>query len=201
MKFLLQTLTLVFALNFYSCGQSTKIDTNNQDKQLSDNFAPKKFTKEKIDSTSDDELIQVVFDKISSKMTADNDEYEAVLSLPKPQQSIYIIWVLEAEVNNGGFNQYYYNTNNQFSQLLLGALKQVGANKFALLVEKANKVYFTNQKSITKTQDGSVDGFSESYKGNPLEKFDFEFYDLYKKEDLQKLQVKFIRRNVQYFID
>jgi hypothetical protein len=44
-------------------------------------------------------------------------------------------------------------------------------------------------------------GFSKSYKDNPLNKFDDAFYALYDQENLQQLQVDFVRKNKQFFID
>jgi hypothetical protein len=127
-------------------------------------------------------------------------EYQTVLTWTKPQQAIYTIWWLEAEVNNGGYNQFYANSSGQFYKLLPDALKLVGAVKFADLTERANKTYESENKKITEHQDGTVEGFSKSYDDNPLNKFDDEFYDLYKTEDLQQLQVNFIRKNKLEFI-
>ena len=52
---------------------------------------------------------------------------------------------------------------------------------------------------ITKHQDGTLDGFSKSYEDNPLNNFDTEFYALYKTENLQQLQVDFVRRRKSQF--
>ena len=62
---------------------------------------------------------------------------------------------------------------------------------------------FSNQrrKKIKNHQDGTLEGFSKSYQDNPLNDLDTEFYDLYKIEDLHKLQVDFIRKNKQDFVD
>ncbi len=155
-----------------------------------------------IDTTIDQNLIQTVFDNLVEKLPPDYEqEKQAVLKWTKPQQAIFIIWQLEAEVNNGGFNQFYYNSTGQYADLVPDALKLVGANKFAFLATEANKIYHENYAKITKHQDGSAKGFSKSYEDNPLDKFDDKFYALYKEEDLQQLQVDFIRKNKQYFID
>jgi hypothetical protein len=161
----------------------------------------KALTVQIIDTTSDDELLQVVFDNLSEKLPKDyNMEYQTVLTWTKPQQAIYTIWWLEAEVNNGGYNQFYANSSGQFYKLLPDALKLVGAMKFADLTERANKTYESENKKITEHQDGTVEGFSKSYDNNPLNKFDDEFYDLYKTENLQQLQVDFIRKHKLEFI-
>jgi len=174
-------------LNLFGCSPKP-----NQDKVL---------TVQIIDTTSDDELLQVVFDNLIEKLPKDyNKEYQTVLTWPKPQQAIYTIWWLEAEVNNGGYNQFYANSSGQFYKLLPGALKLVGAMKFADLTERANKTYESENKKITEHQDGTLEGFSKSYDDNPLNKFDTEFYDLYKTENLQQLQVDFIRKHKLEFI-
>ncbi len=66
---------------------------------------------------------------------------------------------------------------------------------------KANEIYNKHKEEIIKMQDGSLDGFSKSYDNNPLNKLDDEFYALYKKEDLGKLKIKFIRSHKTEFID
>ena len=119
----------------------------------------------------------------------------------KPRQAIYMIWLLEAEVNNGGYNQFYFNSSGQFYKHLPDALKLVGADKFAELTKKANNIYEKENTKITKDQDGAIEGFSKSYDDNPLNKFDDEFYELYKTENLQQIQVDFIRKHKTEFID
>jgi hypothetical protein len=53
-------------------------------------------------------LIQTIFDNLSEKVPEDyTKEIETVLNFSKPRLAIYAIWALEAEINNGGFNQYY----------------------------------------------------------------------------------------------
>lgn len=49
-------------------------------------------------------------------------------------------------------------------------------------------------KKITKHQDGTIEGFSKSYDENPLNDFDTEFYELYQTENLQQIQVDYIRK-------
>jgi hypothetical protein len=112
-----------------------------------------------------------------------------------------MIWLLEAEVNNGGYNQFYFNSSGQFYKQLPEALRLIGAYKFADLTIRANNTYEKENAKITKYQDGTIEGFSKSYDDNPLNKFDDEFYDLYKQEDLQKIQVDYIRKHKSAFVD
>ena len=48
------------------------------------------------------------------------------------------VWVLEMEVNNGGFDQYYFNSCGNLAIETVASLKQIGANETASLLEAAN---------------------------------------------------------------
>ncbi|WP_218127694.1 DMP19 family protein [Niabella drilacis] len=154
-----------------------------------------------IDTVPDDRLLQVVFDNLGEQLPKDYEkEYETVMTWNKSMQAIYMIWLLEAEVNNGGYNQFYYNPSGQFYPLLPDALRRVGASQFAALTQKANDTYQKENTRITKYQDGSSEGFSKSYDNNPLDVYDDAFYALYKKENLQQIQVDYIRKHKQDFV-
>lgn len=200
-------------LNLFGCSGQTKKDDGklpkNIDEQLSKSIEDfknrpihNKLTEQIIDTTSDDNLLQVVFDNLSVKQPKDYEkEYETVMSWNKSRQAIYMIWALEAEVNNGGYNQFYFNSSGQFYKHLPDALKFVGANKFADLTERANSTFEKENPKITQHQDGTLEGFSKSYEDNPLNKFDDEFYKLYETENLQHIQVEFIKKHKTEFID
>ncbi len=49
------------------------------------------------------------------------------------------IWIMDAEVNNGGFDQYYANSRGVLAQATVGALYEIGADETASLLEAANK--------------------------------------------------------------
>lgn len=199
-------------LSFFGCAEK-KSDKNKGDSELDAQISEsieafknrpihEKLTQEIIDSTKDEDLVQVIFDNLISKLPEDyTKEYETVNSWNQARKTVYFIWLLEAEVNNGGFNQFYFNSSGQFYKFIPEALLRINAKLFADLTERANKVYESENEKITEKQDGTLEGFSESYENNPLNKFDDEFYDLYDKEDLMKLQIEYIRKNSKEFID
>ncbi|SHN37355.1 protein of unknown function [Rhizobacter sp. OV335] len=49
------------------------------------------------------------------------------------------VWLLDAEVNNGGFDQYYFNTRGALALETVQALRSIGAGEAASLLEAANK--------------------------------------------------------------
>lgn len=163
----------------------------------------KHLTTEIIDSTSDDNLLQLVFDNLSEQLPDDYKmEYDFItLNFNSSQQAIYLSWWLEAEVNNGGFNQYYSNSSGQYAKLMPKLLSKMKAPKFSELTDRANKIYKSNLDKITKEQDGTLEGFSKSYENNPLNDLDGEFYKLYEEENLYQIQIEFIRRNKNDFVN
>lgn len=48
------------------------------------------------------------------------------------------VWLLEAEVNNGGFDQYYFNSAGDLAVPTVDALRLIGANRTASLLAAAN---------------------------------------------------------------
>lgn len=49
------------------------------------------------------------------------------------------IWLLDVEVNNGGFHQYYFNTGGELATLTVRALQSSGATQTAALLDAANR--------------------------------------------------------------
>lgn len=213
MRFLILMGFITTVLNIFGCagqpmgdGEKVSNETKEQITKSFDSFKNrpihKKLTEQIIDTTSNDRLLQLIFDNLLERQSTDHKkEYETVMSWNKSRQAIYMIWELEGEVNNGGYNQFYFNSSGQFYKHLPNALKLVGANRFADLTQRANVTFEKENPKITQRQDGTIEGFSESYENNPLNKFDDEFFNLYKKEDLQKIQVDFIRKHKIEFID
>ncbi|SEN12472.1 protein of unknown function [Chryseobacterium taichungense] len=63
--------------------------------------------------------------------------YEYVLSLPKTQQVVYTVALLNWQVENGGFHQYFFNSYGQFAYLTIKNLKLIGTPQRAELLDVA----------------------------------------------------------------
>ncbi len=61
--------------------------------------------------------------------------------LTDPEQVFICIWQLEAEVNNGGFSQYYSNSAGDLALEAPGALEAIGALHTANIVRSANDLF------------------------------------------------------------
>ena len=79
-------------------------------------------------------------------------------------------------------------------------LELIGAAQFAELVEKANRTYSEIKDELEAKDDRITESFSESYEDNPLNELDDRFYELEESENLDSLQIMFIRKNKEDFI-
>ena len=142
----------------------------------------KELTKEIIESTSDDNLLQLIFDNIT-EIIEDKNELDTLKKLSTGQQAHYSVWIVEGEVNNGGFYQFYQNLNGQFAPMAIEGFKAFGAFKHAELMEKAHKL---------------ADSFESGINGLP--DLNSIFYLLDKEENLDKLRIYYIRHHIDQFI-
>ena len=58
-------------------------------------------------------------------------------ALSRSERVFRDIWELEAQVNNGGFNQYFFNSSGRNAPDAPAALRVIGADKMAAIVELA----------------------------------------------------------------
>jgi len=78
----------------------------------------KKLTSKILDSIPDDKLEQTIFDNIYEIIGDDyKNELNNVKKLTKGQQAFFSTWILEGEINNGGFNQFYFNSSGQYAEM------------------------------------------------------------------------------------
>ena len=158
---------------------------------------------ELIASSDSFDLVYLIFNKIISELPEDYTTQSQYImqELNDGQRAVYIAWVWECEINNGGFNQFFANPSGQYAEILPGLLLHIGANSFAELMVRANRLYSQNKQFINKHQDGTLVGFSKSYEDNPLTDLDKMFYDLNETDELIKYQADFIRTNAILFTE
>jgi hypothetical protein len=175
--------------------ETDSIDSGDAMKEFRNNIESNRIlTIQILDSTADNNLENKIIANIHSKQDVNlaNDK-EVIPTLSKPRQAIFYIYLVEGEVNNGGFDQFYLNhfINSDGSYMFdktSEAFQLIGAKKFAEIVNQANAIYKTDQKNF-------ID------KRGLFDKLDQAFYDTYKVEDLDDLKIKFIRANLNAFVD
>jgi hypothetical protein len=146
----------------------------------------------------DDDLEQAIVDFVLAKV-GDNfeREYEVVTALPIAIQDVFNTWVLENEVANGGFNQYFWNSSGQFAEEAVEGLKRIGAPKHSALLLTAMERLLANGDAWGKHRKiGTLEAFSESYDTSDLGDLDDAFYAA---GELSPIRVSYIRTHPEQF--
>ena len=145
----------------------------------------KELSLEILATIPDDKIEQAILDYIDTKVSDFHSEFEIVSNMSKGFQMVESTLSLEAQVNNGGFNQFFYNPSGQYYEIVQKAIE-------TYIREKEN--HELQNLYLQRT----LEGFSESYKLTSLGEWDEKFYAL--GERLTELRLKFIRSNLQLFV-
>ncbi len=70
-----------------------------------------------------------------------NVDDDRFTELEPDARDIFVVGVLEGEANNGGFSQYFWNTEGQHAAATVDVLKRIGAKETASLLRRAMKIY------------------------------------------------------------
>jgi len=155
----------------------------------------------------DEDAIKMVgsyIDKIADlpwPHNATKDEYFRFFdNLPRPQKAIWSTWILQLEVDNGGFEQFFYNL---WDDLLLSycmeGLAEISAHKILYLLRKAINLVEdcrTELDSTTKYEDW-LNILKCHGVENKLYQLDNKFYQC--KKEYYELRKRYIRDNIESF--
>lgn len=102
-----------------------------------------------------------------------------IRELPPGTKAIYSTWVVDAEVNNGGFNQFFFNPSGELAGLALAGYELMGAEEYAAVMRAAIATYESERDTLAPYHaDHSLESFSESYRHTSLGEVDQRYYSL-----------------------
>ncbi|MDF2841571.1 MAG: hypothetical protein K0Q99_2343 [Clostridia bacterium] len=85
---------------------------------------------------SEEEKFYAIADKIVEK-EAEN----SFNSLKVEEKNIFIIDTLLEEINNGGLDEYFFNTKSKYCDDTINVLKMIGQHEFAEIINQASIIY------------------------------------------------------------
>lgn len=123
---------------------------------------------------------------------------ENISALTDEERVFFIVMGLDAEVKNGGFDQYLFNSTGDFANELLSSLYTVGADKTAIIFQRALdalgcKLPSNREQRIDLLEELRTDEISAIFDG-----CDNEFYE--EPDDIETLCYQFILKNKSRFI-
>ena len=116
----------------------------------------------------------------------------------EPERFIFLcVWELEAQVNNGGFDQYYFNDTGCRAMDAVKALTALGTDRMANLVREANGLFGPTGPSLDrKTRQEQLMALPQS-SNDRLNELDAEFYKY--PDKLDRLLKDFVCRHRETF--
>ena len=126
---------------------------------------------------------------------------EILSTLPMPCQYIIAVNAVDGEVNNGGFNQYYFNRSHILTVTAAEALSAIGAPRLADIAQKADWTYSQINTTLGNCEESTMEEFMASYENNPLNEFDTEYYNISEIEQTDKLLIAYIKQHIDCFGD
>jgi hypothetical protein len=125
-------------------------------------------------------------------------EVQIVSTLPSGVQAVYATLLLESEVYNGGFNQYFWNSTGALADVALRGFELLGATEHARLTREAIEIG-NSEASMRRMykRKGTTEAFSESYKHTNLGSLDEQFFAL---EGADELRMRLVRTRLDLFI-
>lgn len=131
--------------------------------------------------------------------------YRTLYSLPDAaeanaaQRDFVCMFLLDGDVRNGGFTQYFYNEGEQWPSAA-EAFARAGAADLTEVVRAAGACFEQRRERLEACWDGTAKGFSNSYREGGLARFDEAYFDRADKTRFYDLLARFVRERAEAFI-
>ena len=162
------------------------------------------LTRTILESIEERDFSFAVFEYVSLAIKDDHDhEFDIVSQMSQGMQAVYTTWWVQAEIDNGGFHQYFYNKGTQWALKALEGYHLLGAPKHALLMSQAIDLYRQEEEGQNEFYSGNplttLEEYVEARKVSCLPELDDLFYDL-DEEDLVRLSFEYMKTHMDEFI-
>ena len=137
------------------------------------------LSKKSIWEKDDVSLFEYIFEKLNEKSDFGSDPS----SLNDKEKVFMSMALLEQEVNNGGFDQFFLNLESKYNDILVSSAEAIKAYDIAEICKKALAVYAEHSE-----QDDVIEELGE---------YDDAFYK--SKDPISELCVKYAKENKKYF--
>ena len=157
------------------------------------------FSAEELAAIDDAEVVDAVLGVVWGSVAGlEEAEVAGILeAAPEGFGVVHTVYLLDAEIQNGGFHQYFWNTQQLYVPILKRSLASLGATEHLGLLEEALRIL--EQEPVVRSGDRSEDmlrAFSRSAVGSPLSPLDDKWYAL---PPVKELLVAYVRRHPGLF--
>jgi len=168
-------------------------------------FFKKLFGDNKINEAEKKPDIDSLLINDTDKLILDLDTYLCEISsygdllekLTEPQKTFYFNQYLEKEINNGGFNQYFYNSSGDFAHQTIISLQQINALKTAEILQLAIDQFPNSIVPKDRSERQEILEKIEEKAEEVWEQLDKRFFEY--EDNLYDLNIEFIKQHRSSF--
>ncbi len=128
------------------------------------------------------------------ELSSYGDELE---KLTEPQKTFYFNQYLEKEINNGGFNQYFYNSSGDFAHQTIISLREINAIKTADILQLAIDQFPNSIVPKDRSERQEILEKIEEKANEVWEQLDKRFLEY--EDNLYDLNIEFIKQHRSLF--
>jgi hypothetical protein len=122
-----------------------------------------------------------------------------IRALPPGTQAIYTTYLVDLEVNNGGFNQFFFNRGDEFAGLALAGYELLGAEEYSAVMRAAIATRETERARMAPYYEAnSLKAFSELCRHTALNEIDGRYYSL--GDQITDVWARFVRSSPELFV-
>jgi len=134
---------------------------------------------------------------LSLWLSKKSDYGENIECLSEAERVFYTVTILEQEVNNGGFEQFFYNDSGSLSGAVVSSYSAIGAETAAEICAKAINSFPVGIPENRIERDEVLDSVFTDEISSILQQCDTEFYSC--ADDLVELSYRYIMANRAMF--
>jgi len=137
------------------------------------------LTPELLASLSADEVADAIVQHVHLCVAdAWGREAPIIRGLPAGVRAIYTTWLVDAEVNAGGFHQYFFNSSGQYAGDALAGYELLGAEEYAAIMRSAIATYEIDREQLASVEADDPETFADSAVHGALREVDQRYYAL-----------------------
>jgi uncharacterized protein DUF4375/uncharacterized protein DUF1629 len=152
-----------------------------------------------IAATPDEMLWQLIFlCQVSRVKGSAEEQYRTVRSWSPGLRMLWATQLVDDEVSNGGFNQYFFNTGGHFVDEAIAGFKLIGAPERAELVAAAAEQLLRDAPQLRPFYEkGTLEAFMESYRHTDLSTLDAAWHSA---TEFSSRRTRYIRSHPEEFL-
>ncbi|HYN06376.1 MAG TPA: DUF4375 domain-containing protein [Vicinamibacterales bacterium] len=145
----------------------------------------------------DKSVVQILLEAVLAEIGDRHAEaLDVVAAMPLGYGVVFSVINLDAEVRNGGFLQYFFNTRLEFEDLVVDGLERIDAGEYLEIFDAACERIGEELERLRPMWEEGLAGFFASYKTSTMSEIDKRWFKL---PHIEAKLISCIRQNLADF--